>query len=65
MPPSGFSKNTIEGLLCYTKGNYEDLLEEVRSGKFKTVEEAIENEISQLDKALKKLHIDAEGNLTV
>ena len=63
MPPSGFSTNTIKGLLAFVKGNYEDLREEVRSGKHPSVEVAIDYEIAQLGKALEKLHLDEEGNI--
>ena len=63
MPPSGFSKQTVEGLLTFVKGNYEDLREEVRSGKHPSVEAAIDYEIAQLGKALEKLHINKEGEL--
>ena len=63
MPPSGFSRNAVKGALIFVRGCYEDLLNEVRSGKHKSYEEGIEYEIAQIDKALTKLHIDAEGNL--
>lgn len=63
MPPSGFSKKTVEGLLTFVKGNYEDLREEVRSRKHPSFEVAIDYEIAQLGKALEKLHIDKEGNI--
>ncbi|MCX6787964.1 MAG: hypothetical protein NT108_02245 [Candidatus Kaiserbacteria bacterium] len=63
MPPSGFSKKTVEGLLTFVKGNYEDLQEEVRSGKHLSVEAAIDYEIAQLGKALEKLHINKEGGI--
>lgn len=63
MPPSGFSKKIVAGLLIFIKGCYEDLLKEVKSGKHKTYEEAIEYEIKQINSALSKLHIDHTGNL--
>ncbi len=63
MPPSGFSPKAVKGALIFVQGCYEDLLEEVRSGKHKSYEEGIRHEITQIDKALSKLHIDAEGNL--
>ncbi len=63
MPPSGFSKTTVTGLLTFVKGNYEDLQQEVRDGKHPSFEAAIEHEIRQLDKALSKLHINDEGEL--
>ena len=46
------------------QGCYEDLLEEVHSGKHKSYEEGIKYEIAQINKALMKLHIDDKGNLT-
>ena len=63
MPPSGFGKKAVKGLLTFVEGNYEDLLAEVQSGKHPTVEAAIEYELSQLKKALEKLHINPEGDL--
>ncbi len=63
MPPSGFNQNAVNGALIFVRGCYEDLLGDVRSGKFKTYEEAIEYEVTLIKKALMKLHIDPEGNL--
>ena len=63
MPPSGFSKRTVKGLLTFVKGNYEDLRKEVRAGKHLSVETAIDYEIKQLGKALRKLHINKSGKL--
>ncbi len=63
MPPSGFNRNAVKGALVFVQGCYEDLLGDVRSGKFKTYEEAIQHELALIEKALAKLHIDAEGNL--
>ena len=63
MPPSGFKKRAILGALQFVKSCYEGLLAEVRSGKYRTYEEAIEHELGQINTALEKAHIDAEGNL--
>lgn len=63
MPPSGFSKRTVRGLLTFVKGNYEDLLKEVKDGKHPNVETAIKHEVAQLGKALSKLHINKSGKL--
>lgn len=63
MPPSGFSKPVVRGALEFVRGCYTDLLAEVRSGKYKTYEEAIEAELKQIDKALSKMHIDGDGNI--
>jgi hypothetical protein len=63
MPPSGFSKHAVEGVLVFIQTCYQDLLEEVRSGKHASFEEAIEFEIRQIDKALSKLHIDENGRM--
>jgi len=63
MPPCGFNRNSVRGALAFVRGCYEDLLDDVRSGKFKTYEEAIEHELKQIETVLAKLHIDAEGNL--
>jgi len=64
MPPSGFSQKAVKGALIFVQGCYEDLLEEVHSGKHKSYEEGIKYEIAQINKALMKLHIDDKGNLT-
>ncbi|NQV89705.1 MAG: hypothetical protein HQ488_05255 [Parcubacteria group bacterium] len=63
MPPSGFSKRAVKGALVFIQTCYEDLLEEVQSGKHASFEEGIKFEISQLEKALLKLHIDQEGRI--
>lgn len=63
MPPSGFSQKAIEGSLVFIKTCYEDLLREVREGKHASYEEAIAFEISQIEKALQKLHIDTNGDV--
>lgn len=62
MPPSGFRKNAVRGALIFVRDCYEDLLDDVRSGKFKTYEEAIQHEIEQIEKALASVHIDEVGN---
>ena len=64
MPPSGFSRKAVDGALVFIKSCYEDLMDEVKQGKHEDYEAAISYEISQIDKALMKLHIDSEGNLT-
>jgi len=63
MPPSGFNRNAVKGALVFVQGCYEDLLDDVNSGKFETYEKAIEHELALIEKTLEKLHIDAEGNL--
>jgi len=63
MPPSGFSQKAVKGSLIFIQSCYEDLLEEVRAGKHKSYEEGIKYEISQIEKALTKLHIDSSGNI--
>ena len=47
----------------FIRGCYEDLLDQVRSGKFQTYEEAIEFELKQIENALSQLHIDDDGRL--
>jgi hypothetical protein len=64
MPPCGFNNNSVRGALMFIRGCYEDLLDQVRSGKFSSYEEAIEFELSQIEKALSDLHIDEDGKLT-
>ena len=63
MPPSGFKRKAIQGALQFIEACYHDLLEEVKSGKHASYEEAIEFEISQINKALTKAHINEEGKL--
>jgi len=63
MPPSGFNKKAVKGALLFIQGCYKDLLQEVKDGKHPSPEKAIEYEISQIGKVLKKLHINKEGNL--
>lgn len=64
MPPSGFSRDTIAGLLQFVRGNYQDLKREVAEGKHPNIDAAIDHEIDTLGHALAKLHVDKEGNLT-
>jgi len=63
MPPSGFSKKAVRVALEFVAACYEELLQEVKSGKYKTFEQAIETELIQIRKALSKAHINPEGNL--
>jgi hypothetical protein len=63
MPPSGFSKPVIAGALQFVGGCYRDLLQEVKDGKHASFEKAIEYELSQINKALRSLHINQQGNL--
>ena len=63
MPPSGFNKHVVDGALAFVRGCYLDLLEEVRSGKHASYEEAIEYELSQIEKVLSRLHITPNGEL--
>lgn len=64
MPPSGFSKKAVQGALIFIQSCYEDLLAEVRAGKYKSFEEGIEKEIEQIKNALSDLHIGSDGKLT-
>lgn len=63
MPPSGFSKRAVEGVLVFIKTCYEDLQEEVKQGKHLSIEAAIYHEIKSIGSALTKLHINADGDL--
>jgi hypothetical protein len=51
------------GAMQFIQGCYEDLAEEVRSGKHPNFETALKHELSQLESALSKLHIDEKGNV--
>ena len=63
MPPCGFNTSSVRGALAFIRGCYEDLLDQVRSGKFESYEEAIEFELNRLT-ALSQLHIDESGKVT-
>ena len=61
MPPSGFSQKALNGLLMFVEACYEDLLQEIKTGK-KTESQAIKEEldniknkiIASIEKTLKK-----------
>ncbi len=63
MPPSGFSKYAVQGALQFIQGCYEDLQQEVESGKHPDFETAVAYEIKQIDSALTQLHINEQGEL--
>ena len=63
MPPCGFNQKAVKGALQFIQGCYEDLQEEVQQGKHANFEEALKHELSNLEKALTKLHIDKDGNV--
>lgn len=63
MPPCGFNQKAVRGALQFIQGCYEDLQAEVESGKYATIEEAIEAELQNLEGALSQLHINEEGKL--
>jgi len=63
MPPSGFSKKAIKGILQFTAACYSDLKKEVDSGKHKDFRAAIKYEQRQLKSALSQLHINERGKL--
>ncbi len=56
MPPSGFSKKAIRGLLIFVASCYEDLLKEIREGK-KTEGQAIKSELENINKYLKNFKL--------
>lgn len=61
MPPSGFNTRSVRGALQFIQGCYEDLRDEVRTGKHPDFETAIDHEIRQIESALTKLHINERG----
>lgn len=65
MPPSGFNRKTVKGLLMFTEGCYEDLQKEVASGKHPDIKTAIRYEQRQLAKAIGSLHINEQGRLVL
>ena len=56
MPPSGFSQKAINGLLLFVEACYEDLLQEMKSGK-KTESQAIEEELDNIRSYLKSFKL--------
>ena len=52
MPPSGFNKRAIQGLLEFVEGCYEDLLKKMRETPGKNIEAAIEEELAEIREAL-------------
>jgi len=56
MPPSGFSQKAVNGLLVFVESCYEDLLEEIQSGK-KTEGQAIQSELNNIRKYLKEFKL--------
>lgn len=69
MPPSGFNKKAVGGLLQFVDGCYEDLLEAICSDESlpaeakARVKEIMNHERSQIGKAVAALHIDDDGKL--
>lgn len=63
MPPSGFNKEAVDGLLQFVRECYKDIQAEVESGKHPTTQAAVDYEIDLIGKAMMKLHIDPQGNL--
>lgn len=63
MPPCGFNQKAVRGALQFIKGCYEDLAEEVKTGKYKSFEDALNHELDNLEKALERLHINPQGDL--
>ncbi len=63
MPPSGFNQKAVKGALQFIEGCYEDLDEEVKSGKHPDFKTALAYELKQLESALSKLHINTKGEL--
>jgi hypothetical protein len=55
MPPSGFNKKAIDGLLQFLEGCYEDLQAKIAKtpGRPSDVHAAIEEELSEIRDALK------------
>jgi hypothetical protein len=60
MPPCGFNPNSVRGGLAFVRGCYEDLLDQVRSRKFKDYDEAIEFELKQIRTALHHLGVEQD-----
>ena len=56
MPPSGFSKKAIKGLLIFVGSCYEDLLKEIKDGK-KTEGQAIKEELENINNYLKNFKL--------
>jgi hypothetical protein len=55
MPPSGFNQKSIEGLLIFLQGCYEDLLKKVQSGI--DGETAIKQELNEMQQYLQSFSL--------
>ena len=56
MPPSGFSKAAVKGVLIFLEACYDDLLEEMKKGK--TPEETVQKELKDIRKYLEDFSIE-------
>jgi hypothetical protein len=63
MPPSGFSREAARGAVQFIGACYRDLQKEVESGKHASTKEAIDFELSSIERALLKIHINENGEL--
>lgn len=58
MPPSGFNKKAIEGLLVFLEGCYEDLMKEMEQGT--DPQEAVQKELNDIRRFLKDFTIEKQ-----
>ncbi len=61
MPPSGFNKKAIRGLLEFVEGCYEDLLLKLRDDPKAKVEDAIQDELAEIRRALEEFSLKNVG----
>ena len=56
MPPSGFNKKAVEGLLVFLEGCYEDLMKEMDQGT--DPKQAVQKELDDIRKFLQEFTIE-------
>lgn len=61
MPPSGFNEKAIQGLLQFVEGCYEDLLVKIQRTPGLDVKAAIEEELSDIRRALESFSLNEKN----
>ena len=61
MPPSGFNEKAIRGLLQFVEGCYDDLLVKMRDDPRTKVEDAIQDELAEIRRALEDFSLKNVG----
>lgn len=58
MPPFGFNKKAVEGLLIFLEGCYEDLMKEMEKGT--DPKQAVQKELNEIRQFLKDFTIEKQ-----